>query len=118
MIKIEILAPGVLKVVAPAKLQAGDFATLAPQVETIIKHARKIRLLIDASQLEGWENIGALEQHAAFVKAHQDKVDRIAVIARHEWQHWLVGAVKVFLHPQIKVFAKDDADEARKWVTD
>jgi hypothetical protein len=39
-------------------------------------------------------------------------VGRIAVIARHEWQHWLVRAVKVFLHPEIRVFDKIDADQA------
>ena len=77
-----------------------------------MKQQDKIRLLIDASRLEGWENIAALENHAAFVKAHQQEVERIAVIARHEWQHWLVGAVRVFLHPDVKVFDKGDENAA------
>jgi hypothetical protein len=118
MITIETLAPGVLKVVAPEKLTADDFAELAPKVDSIIKQGRKVRLLIDASRLDGWEDIAALETHAAFVKAHQQKVERIAVIARHEWQHWLVGAVKVFLHPQIRVFDKSDAGQALQWIAD
>jgi hypothetical protein len=76
----------------------------------------EIRLLIDASHLEGWENVAALENHAAFVKSHQQKVARIAVIARHEWQHWLVGAVRVFLHPDVKVFDKSDESGALRWL--
>jgi hypothetical protein len=118
MIKIEEVAPGVLKVVAPETLTADDFAELAPKVESIIKQGGKIRLLIDASHLKGWDDIAALEKHAAFVKAHQLKVERIAVIAAHDWQHWLVGAVKVFLHSEIRVFDKAEADEALRWIAD
>jgi hypothetical protein len=116
MIKTEVIAPGVLKIVAPEKLSANDFSDLAPQVESIMKQQGQIRLLIDASRLEGWENIAALEKHAAFVKTHQQKVERIAVIARHDWQHWLVGAVKVFLHPEVRAFDKGDESEALRWL--
>lgn len=116
MIKTEVMAPGVLKIVAPEKLAANDFAELAPKVEAMMKQQGDIRLLIDASRLEGWANIAALEDHAAFVKAHQQKVARIAVIARHEWQHWLVGAVRVFLHPEVRVFDKGDESEALHWL--
>lgn len=116
MIKIETIGAGVLKIIAPEKLKADDFSALAPQVESVVKQRGQVRLLIDASQLEGWENIAALEKHAAFVKAHQQKVDRIAVIARHEWQHWLVGAVKVFLHPEIRAFDSGEESQALKWL--
>ncbi len=116
MIELAVIAPGVLKVVAPVKLSADDFAKLAPKVASILGRDGKIRLLIDATRLEGWDNVGALEKHAAFVKTHERKVERIAVVARHEWQHWLVGAVKVFLHPEIRVFDKSAADEALRWI--
>jgi hypothetical protein len=118
MIQLEVISRGVLKIVAPEKLKVDDFAELAPIVKSILEHHDKIRLFIDATRLEGWENIEALEKHAAFVKGHQRKVERIAVIARHDWQHWLVGAVKVFLHPEIRMFDKSESDEALRWVTD
>lgn len=116
MIKTEVIAPGVLKIIAPEQLDSGDFSDVAPQVESIIKQQGEIRLLIDASRLEGWENITALETHAAFVKAHQQKVERIAVIARHDWQHWLVGAVKVFLHPEVRAFDEGEESKALRWL--
>jgi hypothetical protein len=118
MIKTDLIAPGVLKIIAPEKLDADDFSGLAPQIKAIMKQQGQIRLLIDASHLDGWENIAALEKHAAFVKAHQQKVDRIAVIARHDWQHWLVGAVRVFVHPEVKTFDKGDESEALRWLED
>jgi len=91
MIRTEIIGPDALKIVAPERLKSDDFRQLAPEVESMISKYGKIRLLIDGSRLEGWENIGAFETHAAFVKDHQQQVERIAVIAAHEWQHWLVG---------------------------
>jgi hypothetical protein len=102
--------------VAPERLKADDFRQLAPEVESIISKYGKIRLLIDGSRLEGWENIGAFETHAAFVKDHQQKVERIAVIAPHEWQHWLIGAVRVFLHPEVRAFDKNEQGEALRWL--
>lgn len=116
MIKLEDLGAGVLKITAPAKLSSDDFLDLAPDVDAAIKQHGAVRLLIDASRLEGWDNFAALEKHAAFVKHHQDKVERIAVIARYEWQHWLVGAVRVFLHPELKVFDAGQETEALRWL--
>jgi hypothetical protein len=116
MIKVERIADGVLKVVPPTKLQSGDFAELALQIEPIIRQKGQIRLLIDASHLAGWKDLAALEEHATFVKSHQEKVERIAVIAAHEWQRWLISAIKVFLHPEVRAFDNGQEDEALRWV--
>lgn len=117
MIKTEILSPYVLKIVAPKRLASEDFAELASRVEPLMKEHGNVRLLIDASRLEGWENIEALEKHAAFVKSHQLKVERIAVIVQYEWQHWMIGAVKVFLHPEVRVFDIECKEQALNWIT-
>ena len=116
MIKTELVSPDLLEIVVPERLCADDFLALAPQIEAITKQHGKISLLIDASRLERWDNLAAVERHFAFVRDHQDKVERIAVIARHEWQHWLVGGIGVFLHPEIRVFDAGHADEARCWI--
>ena len=114
MIKPVLIAPNILKIVAPTRLSTDDFEELRLLVDPIIKEFGAIRLLIDASALQGWESIAAFEQHAAFVKAHQQKAERVAVVAPHEWQHWLVGAVRVFVHPQVRAF--DDANAALRWI--
>jgi hypothetical protein len=88
MIKTEIISDNILRITAPEKLKADDFRQIAPQVESMISRYGKIRLLIDASGFSGWE-----DNHAGFVKNHQQKVDRIAVTVAHNWQHWLIGAV-------------------------
>jgi hypothetical protein len=71
MIKTEIISPNVLKISVPEKLQADDFRQIAPQINSLIGEHGKIRLLIDASGFNGWENMAAFEKHAGFVKDHQ-----------------------------------------------
>jgi SpoIIAA-like len=116
MIKPALLAPNILKVVAPTRLSTDDFEEMRLLVDPIVREFGSIRLLIDASALEGWNNIAAFEKHAGFVKSHQQMVERVAVIAPHEWQHWLVGAVRVFLHPHVRAFERSQADAALRWI--
>ncbi len=116
MIKTEIISSNVLRIIAPEKLKADDFRQIAPQVDSIISQQGKIRLLIDASGFGGWEDIRAFENHAGFIKDHQQKVERIAVIVAHDWQHWLVGAVRIFLHPEVRAYDKDHESEALQWI--
>lgn len=116
MIKTDMISRNVLRITASEQLKADDFRKIAPQVDSIINQYGTIRLLIDASGFKGWENIPAFEHHAGFVKRHQQKVERIAVIAGQDWQHWLIGAVRIFLHPEVRAYDKAHENEALKWI--
>jgi hypothetical protein len=56
MIKTEIISDNILRITAPEKLKADDFRQIAPQVDSMISRYGKIRLLIDASGFNGWED--------------------------------------------------------------
>jgi hypothetical protein len=116
MIRIEVISTNALRITMPERLKADDFRQIAPEIDSLISQHGQIRLLIDASGFNGWENIAAFEKHAGFVKNHQQKIERIAVIAAHDWQHWLIGAVRMFLHPDVKAYDKSHESEALKWV--
>jgi hypothetical protein len=116
MIETEIISANALRVIAPDKLKADDFRQIAPQIDFLISQHGRIRLLIDASRFNGWENIAAFENHAGFIKAHQQKVERIAVVAAQDWQHWLIGAVRIFLHPEVRAYDKSHESEAQQWI--
>ena len=118
MIKTEIISANALKIVAPDKLKADDFHQIAPQIDSLISQHGKIRLLIDASGFNGWENIETFENHAGFIKNHQKKIERIAVITAHDWQHWLIGAVRIFVHPEVRAYDKSHASEALQWIVE
>ena len=116
MIKTELISTNALRITLPDKLKADDFRHIAPQVDSLIGQHGAIRLLIDASGFHGWENIGAFETHAGFVKDHQQKVERIAVIAAHDWQQWLIGAFRIFVHPEARAYDKSHEREALQWI--
>ena len=117
MIRTEIISPNSLRILVPEKLKVDDFRQIAPQVDSIIRQHGKIRLLIDASKFSGWANIAAFENHASFVKNHQNSVERIAVIIAHDWQRWLIGTVRIFLHPEVKAYDHGYEREALQWIT-
>ena len=116
MLKMEVISANAVKITVPEKLKADDFLQIAPQIDSLISQHGQIRLLIDASIFTGWENITAFENHAGFVKSHQQKVERIAVIVAHEWQHWLVSAVRMFVHPKVRAYEKSREGEALRWI--
>jgi SpoIIAA-like len=116
MIKTEIISGNALRITAPDKLKADDFNHILPQIDSLIRQYGKIRLLIDASGFHGWGNMAAFENHAGFIKTHQQKVERIAVIAAHDWQHWLIGAVRIFVHPQARAYDKSHEGDALQWI--
>jgi uncharacterized protein YbaA (DUF1428 family) len=118
MIKLHNISGNVIKVLVPAQLRSDDFTELATEANALIKQHGKIRLLIDATQFDGWENLHAFEKHLGFVKSHQKNVERIAVIAKHNWQHWIAGVIKSFVHPDISVYDKENADAALQWITE
>ena len=116
MIKTEVISANVLRITVPDKLKADDFRHIAPQIDSLIRQYGKVRLLIDASGFSGWENIEAFENHAGFVKHHQQNVERIAVIAAHDWQRWLTAAVRIFVHPEARAYDKSHESEALEWL--
>lgn len=117
MIKTETISANALKIVAPDKLKADDFQLIAPQVDSLISQYGKIRLLIDATGFNGWETIAAFKNHAGFVKNHQQKAERIAIIAAHDWQRWLIATLRIFMHPDVKTYDASHEGDALQWIS-
>jgi hypothetical protein len=116
MIKTDIISANALRLIAPKKLKAEDFRQLRPQIDSLISQHGKIRLLIDGSEFDGWDNIAAFQAHVGFIRSHQQKIERIAVIARHDWQHWVIGAVRMLLHPEVRAYDRNHENEALQWI--
>src|SRR5215469_4325191 len=117
MITTEPITARVLKITVPEKLKADDFRLLAPQIDSLIQQQGKIRLLIDASNFSGWENITAFERHISFIKNHHQKVERISIVTGHDWQHWVIGTIRLFVHPEVRAYDKNEESEALAWIT-
>jgi hypothetical protein len=117
MITTEPISACALKITVSEKVKADDFRQIAPQIDSLIQQQGKIRLLIDASNFSGWENIAAFERHIGFVKNHHQKVERISVLTGHDWQHWVIGTIRLFVHPEVRAYDKGQESEALEWIT-
>jgi SpoIIAA-like len=117
MIQTERISDHVLKITVPEKLKSEDFRLLAPQIDSLLQQQGKISLLVDASNFGGWEVIAAFEKHIGFVKNHHQKVEHIAVIVGHDWQYWVIGTMRLFLHPEVQTFDRGEEREAFEWIT-
>jgi len=114
MIKTENISGNALKIIAPRKLYAEDFQQMAPEVDSFIRQHGKIRLLIDVSSFHGWNNVAALLKHIRFIKERHKKVERIAVVGARSWQHWVIGVVRMIVHPEVRAYAQQS--EALRWI--
>ena len=118
MITIESINGNIVRITPSETLKADDFAQLAPKAEALIRQHGKIRLLVDATKFNGWENMAAFEKHMGFVKSHHKSVERAAIIAGHAWQHWVAGVFRMFIHLEVRVFDKNEAAKAQRWISE
>jgi hypothetical protein len=82
MITHEFLSDARILVLRPAApLEAGDFTTIASEVDPIIKRSGGLKgLCIEARQFPGWKDFHAFLAHLKFVHEHQSKFARLAVV--------------------------------------
>tara|TARA_R110002110_G_scaffold383245_4_gene594650 strand:+ start:12468 stop:12842 length:375 start_codon:yes stop_codon:yes gene_type:complete len=118
MIEIDNPSGNILHVVIPQKLNTGDFDEIKSMVDTLIKEHGKIRILLDATNFQGWQGLESAEEHLKFVYSHHEFVQCIGLLSSddNKWQHWIATVVKPFIEPEIKMFNADEEFEAWKWI--
>ena len=116
MIKTDIISGNVLRIVALRKLFADDFQQITPEVDSFISQHGKIRLLVDVSSFNGWNNAAALLKHIQFIKDHHRNVERIAVVGVRSWQHWVIGVIRMIVHPEVRAYDRSQQSEALHWI--
>ena len=116
MITVELLGDNAIKVQPSGKVDETDIRKIGNEADRLIKKHGSIKVLVDASDFDGWADMDTAKKHFRFVREHHQKVERIALIAGHEWQHWLAGVMSAFVHPEIRIFDKGDASAAADWL--
>jgi hypothetical protein len=116
MINVETLEDNIIKLQVTGTLEESDFHKISTSVDQLINAHGTIKLLIDATEFNGWANTEAAKTHFTFVRDHQKKIDQVALVAGHEWQHWIVVIASVFVHPEVKAFDKDGIIQAESWL--
>lgn len=108
---------GVVLLTTDGRLEASDFTSLAFTVDPYIRRHGKLRgILIDAVAFAGWDDIDALIAHVRFVRRHQRRVERIAVVTDDPFVEVLEKLASLFSDATIRRFATRKRAQAREWL--
>jgi hypothetical protein len=89
---------------------------LVDTVTAATADADKIRLLIEARDFHGWNDVRALWMHMKFVAGKVSKIERIAIVGDATWQRRLIATANHVLRVDARFFAEPDVAQARSWI--
>lgn len=107
----------ILRAEVTNKIEVEDWDKVTKAIDPIIAEYGSVRLFLDASDFAGWKDLEAARAHFNFVKAHHEKVDRIALIVDHHWQGWMAGIAEIFVDTEIRAFEEDQKEVAENWLS-
>jgi hypothetical protein len=109
---------GVIVVEVHRALRAQDFDKLALTADTWIASHHQLRgLVIHARAFPGWENLGGLLRHVRFVRDHQRKIERVALVADAKLAHFAPRVAQHLVTAEVRHFDYDDLDAAIAWAS-
>jgi hypothetical protein len=111
---IEMNRPLILEIRVEGKLDAKDYESFVPQIESLIKK-EKIRMLVELVDFHGW-SAGALWEDTKFAARHFNDIDRIAIVGNTNWEKGMAVFCKPFTMATIRYFDSADIESAKTWI--
>jgi len=92
------------------KLTHEDYEVVIPMIDSALEGVKepKIKMLVDVTQLEGWELRAAWDDFKIGLK-HGNQFERIAMLGNKPWQEWAVKVAGWFTSAKVEYF-EDEAD--------
>jgi hypothetical protein len=92
-----------------------DYLVITPMLEGALSQVEqpKISLLLDATELEGWDLRAAWDDLQLGLK-HQSEFERVAIWGNKGWQEWASKMGSWFISGEMRYF--EDQNDALKWL--
>lgn len=101
------------------ELTKADFESASALIDPYIEeHGCLNGLVILVQSFPGWDSFTSLVAHLRFVKEHHRKVSRIAFATDSQIAGMAEKIAPHFVNAEIKSFAFDEFESARKWILD
>jgi hypothetical protein len=106
-----------LSLKAIGKLTHADYEKINPIIDSALQGIAdpKVNVLIDASELEGWELRAAWDDFKLGLK-HGSEFEKIAIFGNKKWQENSAKIGTWFISGEIKYF--ESIDDALTWLSD
>lgn len=100
---------------AQGKLNHQDYELITPMLDSAIAQVKepKVKALIDATELEGWEIKAAWDDLKLGLK-HGNEFEKIAIYGNKKWQEFAGKIGSWFIAGDTQYF--ENADEAIAWL--
>jgi len=100
---------------AIGKLTHEDYETITPMIDAALAGVQevKIKMLVDGTQMEGWEPRAAWDDFKLGIK-HGKEFEKIAIYGNKNWQEIAAKIGSWFVSGEVKYFA--DQDDALQWL--
>ena len=109
---------GILKLVFHDELDVADFEKIAAVLDPYLeKNAQLNGLVLEVNEFPGWDSVSALGSHFRFVRDHQVKIRRIALVTDDRFLSIAPRIAKYFLRGEVRRFEPDHLEQAHKWVS-
>lgn len=110
-------AEGVLVLRPHGELEAVDFDRLAAVVDPYIAAQGELRgLMIVTKEFPGWDDFAAFTAHMRFVKDHQKRVRRVALVTDAKVMGFMPRIGRFVLTADVRSFPMSEEAAARRWV--
>ncbi|MCC7327737.1 MAG: STAS/SEC14 domain-containing protein [Burkholderiales bacterium] len=118
MLDYTIMQPeGILVLEPTSRLKKEDFVRLSASVDAYLaEHDDLGGVLIHSESFPGWESLAGLAAHIRFVRDHQQKIQRLALVTNSPVAPVAEALAKYFIAAEIKRFAFADYDQALAWL--
>ncbi len=111
-------AAGILRVKPSGALTEQDFAGLTRFADAYLaKHDAFAGMLVEARSFPGWESFAGLASHLRFVRDHQRRIERIAIVTDSVVAHIVDILAQPFAAARIRHFPFGQSDDAMAWLT-
>jgi len=100
---------------AQGKLTHQDYELITPMIDSALSEVKepKVKVFIDAVELEGWELRAAWDDFKIGLK-HGNEFEKIAIYGNKKWQELFAKIGSWFTSGEVKYF--EDESEAFEWL--
>ncbi len=108
---------GILVLHPEGRLEAADFISITSQVDDYLAEHGKLKgVLIHTKSFPGWKNFAALLAHLKFLKAHIQRIEKVAVVADGALADIMPDIANHFVPAEVRHFDFASEDAAWLWL--
>ena len=118
MLKVELVKEnGTVTLLPEGALSAQDFEYASSVIDPYLEKSGNLKGVIILTQsFPGWESLRALLKHFKFVKAHHEKVSKVALVTDSLLGDIAEMIARHFVSAEIKHFPFDEFNNAQNWI--